>query len=83
MRILVTGANGFVGSALIPILKSHGHHIRASVRRPGIAPVPDTVVTGDDRTRYRLDARRWTASTRSSIWRPASIRWTIRPTHPW
>ena len=49
MRILVTGANGFVGSALIPILKSHGHQIRASVRRPGVAPVPDTVVTGDDR----------------------------------
>jgi nucleoside-diphosphate-sugar epimerase len=47
MRILVTGANGFVGSALIPILKSHGHQIRASARRPGIAPVPDTVVTGD------------------------------------
>jgi nucleoside-diphosphate-sugar epimerase len=47
MRILITGANGFVGSALIPILKSHGHQIRASTRRPGIAPVPDTVVTGD------------------------------------
>jgi nucleoside-diphosphate-sugar epimerase len=47
MRILVTGANGFVGSALIPILKSHGHHIRASVRRAGVTPVPDTVVTGE------------------------------------
>jgi nucleoside-diphosphate-sugar epimerase len=47
MRILITGANGFVGSALIPILKSHGHQIRASVRNPGIAPVPDTVVTGE------------------------------------
>jgi nucleoside-diphosphate-sugar epimerase len=47
MRILITGANGFVGSALIPILKSHGHQIRASVRRPGITPVPDTVVTGE------------------------------------
>jgi nucleoside-diphosphate-sugar epimerase len=47
MRILVTGANGFVGSALIPILKSRGHEIRASVRRPGLAPVPDTVVTGE------------------------------------
>jgi nucleoside-diphosphate-sugar epimerase len=47
MRILVTGANGFVGSALIPILKSHRHQIRASVRRPGITPVPDTVVTGE------------------------------------
>jgi uncharacterized protein YbjT (DUF2867 family) len=47
MRILITGANGFVGSSLIPILKSHGHQIRASVRRPGIVSVPDTVVTGD------------------------------------
>jgi len=47
IRILVTGANGFVGSALIPILKSREHQIRASVRRPGITPVPDTVVTGD------------------------------------
>jgi nucleoside-diphosphate-sugar epimerase len=47
MRILVTGANGFVGSALIPILASRGHRIRASVRRPGVTPVPDTVVTGE------------------------------------
>jgi nucleoside-diphosphate-sugar epimerase len=28
MRILVTGASGYVGSALIPRLGSDGHHVR-------------------------------------------------------
>ncbi|EWY41335.1 NAD-dependent dehydratase [Skermanella stibiiresistens SB22] len=47
MRILVTGATGFVASALIPILRGRGHAVRAAVRRAGARPVADTVVVGD------------------------------------
>ncbi len=47
MRILVTGATGFVASSLIPILAGRGHHVRAAVRRPGAHPAPDTVAVGD------------------------------------
>lgn len=34
-KILVTGATGFIASALIPALKSAGYFVRAASRRPG------------------------------------------------
>ena len=37
-RYLVTGAQGFVGTALCGYLKSRGHIVRALVRRPGDGP---------------------------------------------
>lgn len=53
MRILVTGATGFVARTLIPALLERGHTVRAVVRRPdaampGIVPgVGDLVTIGD------------------------------------
>ena len=39
MRILVTGSHGLIGSALIPLLASRGHHIARVVRGdPGSTP---------------------------------------------
>ena len=35
MEILVTGAGGFVGSALAPELVGRGHAVRAATRDPG------------------------------------------------
>lgn len=45
-RILVTGANGFVGAALLPVLKAAGHRVRAALWQPDPA-LPDGVVVGD------------------------------------
>jgi UDP-glucose 4-epimerase len=38
MRVLVTGATGFVGRALVPALMEHGHSVRAAVRDGTTAP---------------------------------------------
>jgi uncharacterized protein YbjT (DUF2867 family) len=48
MRILVTGASGYVGSALIPRLRSDGHHVRGYGRSAArVTAVVDDMVEGD------------------------------------
>ncbi|HVL59100.1 MAG TPA: SDR family oxidoreductase [Burkholderiaceae bacterium] len=48
MKVLVTGANGFVGQALLPALLRAGHSVRAAVRVPGRCGSPiDEVAVGD------------------------------------
>ena len=45
MRVMVTGASGFVGGALVPRLLDEGHHVRCLVRDPDrlVAPWRDRV----------------------------------------
>jgi uncharacterized protein YbjT (DUF2867 family) len=48
MRILVTGASGYVGSALIPRLRSDGHHVRGYGRSAArVTAAVDEIVEGD------------------------------------
>jgi len=47
MNVLVTGATGFVGAALIPRLEAAGHTVRAYARRPDAVAAGVEVVQGD------------------------------------
>jgi nucleoside-diphosphate-sugar epimerase len=47
MRVLVTGASGFIGGATCAALRDRGHEPLAFVRRPGSEPAGTAAVTGD------------------------------------
>jgi nucleoside-diphosphate-sugar epimerase len=47
MRVLVTGASGFVGRATCAELLDRGHEVVALVRRPGSEPAGTSAVLGD------------------------------------
>ncbi len=49
MKVLVTGATGFIGRALSPVLARAGHEVRLALRGPdpGSAAEGDRVVVGD------------------------------------
>jgi uncharacterized protein YbjT (DUF2867 family) len=55
MNVLVTGATGFVGAALIPRLQAQGHAVRAYARRPDAVVAGVEVVRGDAVAGTRLD----------------------------
>ena len=55
MDILVTGASGYVGSGLVPRLRSDGHTVRGFARDPSRVPGDIEVVRDDAITGAGLD----------------------------
>ncbi|MDQ2838181.1 MAG: NAD(P)H-binding protein [Actinomycetota bacterium] len=46
-QVLVTGASGFIGSRLVPVLVAAGHQVRAMTRHPSSYSGEGTAVAGD------------------------------------
>lgn len=55
MKIFVTGGTGYIGSRLIPLLKQHGHEIKALVR-PGSERKLSAGITGVLSDPLRMDS---------------------------
>ena len=47
MRVLVTGATGFIGRRLAPALEAEGHEVTAMTRHPDTYAGPGRAVFGD------------------------------------
>lgn len=47
MKVLVTGANGFVGRIAVPVLVAAGHEVRVALRRPLPDPPLGSVLVGE------------------------------------
>ena len=56
MKVLVTGASGFLGKVVCAELLQRGHEVHALVRRPGSEPSDCTAVAGDLTDSERLTA---------------------------
>jgi uncharacterized protein YbjT (DUF2867 family) len=56
MKILLTGASGYVGGRLLLMLEQRGHQVRCLVRRPAVFGRGTEVVQGDVLDRASLDA---------------------------
>ncbi len=56
MKVLVTGASGFLGKVVCAELLDRGHDVHALVRRPGSEPPATTLVAGDLTDAERLTA---------------------------
>ena len=73
MRVLVTGASGFLGHAACSELASRGHEVLALVRRPGSEPPGTTAVSGDLEDGAALDTALASAGPRCVIHLAAEI----------